>query len=119
MVRVEADGALAHVHEALRDAHHEQAVGLLVVVAGQLAQHLRETCVVRAGADEAHGEDGVDGDVEVVVVRVLGQRVDDRQLRVGRAQEPERERDDPPDDRVAVVHLGGQFGRQKQDVPGG
>ena len=33
---VEGHGALAHVNEALRDANHEQVVGVLGVILGQL-----------------------------------------------------------------------------------
>ena len=48
VVRVDANEALAHVHETLRDAHDKQAVGLLVVVARKLAQPLRKARIVRA-----------------------------------------------------------------------
>ena len=40
-------------------------------------------CIVGAGADEAHCEDGVVGDLRVGVVRELAQRVKDLQPRVG------------------------------------
>ena len=77
---VDANRALAHVHESLRDAYHEQAVRLLVIVARELPEHLREPCVVRARTDQTHGEDRVQCDGEVVVVAILGQGVEDRQL---------------------------------------
>jgi hypothetical protein len=112
--RIEADRAFTHVDEALGDANDKEAVGLLLVVASQLAEHLREPGIVGAGADEAHRKNGVHRDLEVIVVRVLGQRVEDAKLRVRCRKEAERERDSLADDGVAVVHLkqGGRAVRQ-------
>lgn len=84
--RVDANHALAHVDEALRDAYHEEAVGLLVVVARELPQHLRQARIVRPRADQTHRVNGVQRNVQVVVVRVFGQRVEDRKDGVGSAQ---------------------------------
>lgn len=44
----EGDGALSHVQQALRDAHHEEVIRLLVVVLRQRAQHPCYTRVVCA-----------------------------------------------------------------------
>ena len=70
---VDGDRALAHVHEALRDADHEQTVGLLVVVARELSEHLRQPCIVCTRTYETHREDSVERDCEVVIVTVRGE----------------------------------------------
>ena len=103
--RVDGDGALAHVHETLRHSNHEQAVWLLVVVTRELAEHLRQTCVVGAGADETHCEDGVERNGEVVVVGVFGECVHYWELRVGGGDEAQCERHCSAQDGLAVVHL--------------
>ena len=70
-VGVQCQSTLTHMHKTLRNPDHKQAVGLLVVVAGQLAKHLSQTGVVRPRTDQSHGEDGVQRDSEVVIVAVL------------------------------------------------
>ena len=72
----EGEGAFAHVDEALGNAHHEEGVCVAVVVGSELAEELGETGVVGAGAEHAHGEDGVEGNLEVVVVAVFGERIE-------------------------------------------
>ena len=93
------------MHQALSDADHEQRLGLFVIIAGQAAQHLRKTRIVGAGSHETHAEDGIPGDREVRVVRVLGEGVEDGELGVGGGYEAERERDGSADRGVAVCHL--------------
>ena len=102
--RAEREGALAEMDEPLRDADHEEGAGVADVVAGELAEELGEAGVVGAGAEEAHGEDGVDGHVRVGVVGVAREGVVDFHLRVRGADEAERQRDRPPDVGRAVVH---------------
>lgn len=75
--RVQPNRAFTHMHQPLSDPDHEQRVGFFLVVTRELSEHLRETGVVRSSADEAHGEDGVDGDGEVVVVAVFREGVED------------------------------------------
>ena len=93
----------------LSDANHEQAIRLLAVVARELAKHLRQARVVRSGTDETHRKDGVDGDLQVVVVRIAREGVHDREDRVGRAEDTEGERNCSSDHGLAVVHLEGEM----------
>lgn len=79
---VDSDRSLAHVDETLCYTHNEQAVWLLVIVARQLSKHLSETRIVRACADKTHGKDGVEGDLEVVIMAVLRERVENGELRI-------------------------------------
>ena len=66
-----ADHALPHVHQSLRDSDHEEAVGLLVVVTCQLPEHLTESSVVGARANETHGKDSVQSNLKIAVVGVF------------------------------------------------
>ena len=75
-----------------------------MVVAGQLAEQLCETGVVGTSTAETHGEDGVDGDIIVVVVRVTRKSVVNLHLRVARADETQSERHSLADVSLAVVH---------------
>lgn len=78
--RIDPDRSLAHMHQPLRNSHNEQAIWFLVVVSGQLPEHLRETSIIGTCADETHGEDGVESDLEVIVVGVFGECVEDGKL---------------------------------------
>jgi len=62
--------ALSCVKETLGDTDHEEGVGVAVVVRGKLPEELCKSGVVGSGTDQTHGEDGVDGDIVVVIVRV-------------------------------------------------
>jgi hypothetical protein len=132
---VDADGSLAHVNESLfaqekrRSAHnlggastmamdsragahlsdpdHEQTIGLLAVIASELTKHLRQPGVVGSSADKTHRENCINGDLEVVVVRVPREGVHDGEDGVGGAQHAESERNCSSDDGLAVVHLKG------------
>ena len=64
VVRVHRHEALVGMQQALRNAHQEQPRRLLRVLHGQLAEDARNTRVVRAGADEAEGDDYQLRDVE-------------------------------------------------------
>ena len=55
----------------MHDTDHKEAIRLFVVVAHKLAEHLRETSVVRSSANEAQAENGIESDGEVVVVVVV------------------------------------------------
>ena len=81
--------AFTHMHQPLSYPHHEQAIRFLCVVIRKLSEHLCESGVVRACADETHREDGVERDGEVVVVAVFGECVHDGELRIGDGDETE------------------------------
>ncbi len=80
--RVDRNRALAHINQALCNTDDEQTIGFLVIVPCKLSEHLSKTRVVRPGADETHGEYGVESDLEVVVVGVFGEGVEDGELRI-------------------------------------
>jgi hypothetical protein len=66
--------------QSLRNAHHKQTIRFTVVVRCETTQQLCETGIVGSRTDETHGEDGVDGHVEITVVRVPTQRFKDGEL---------------------------------------
>ena len=71
MIRVQSESSLAKMHEALRNADHEEVVLVLGVVLRQLPQDGGQAGVVGAGTDQAEAEDGVVRDLRVLVVREL------------------------------------------------
>jgi len=70
--RTNRESALTHVQKALSDAYHEQRVLIAVIVTGELSQKLSQTSIVRTGANKAHGEDSVNGNVVIIIVRISG-----------------------------------------------
>mmetsp|Transcript_63402 Transcript_63402/g.163130 ORF Transcript_63402/g.163130 Transcript_63402/m.163130 type:complete len:450 (+) Transcript_63402:527-1876(+) len=88
---VDRHEALAHVEQTLSNAHHEQHVGILGVVRGELPEQARQPSVVGSCADETHGDDGAEGDVLVCVMGELGEGVDDTHLRVREIHDGQRD----------------------------
>ncbi|RUS76687.1 hypothetical protein EGW08_015542, partial [Elysia chlorotica] len=102
---------LAQVSQALRQPHHEQVVGVLGVVHSQLSQHGRQPRVVcdsLTGSDDAHGHDGVVSHLGVAVVRELGQRVQDAQLRVRHRDQRQGQGHGTPDRQLSVAQQVGE-----------
>lgn len=116
VVRVQREGPLSHVHEALREADHEEVVSVLGMVLSQLSQHGGQARVVSARAQEAHGKDGVVRYLGVLVVRKLAEGVEDVELRVRGRDEAEGEGDGAAYHGLAVSGIkGGNLKRRFGD----
>mmetsp|Transcript_15417 Transcript_15417/g.38392 ORF Transcript_15417/g.38392 Transcript_15417/m.38392 type:complete len:468 (-) Transcript_15417:1687-3090(-) len=103
VVGVQPQQALAHVHKTLRDAHHEQLRGVLVVVGREVAQHARQARVVGARAHEAQRQDGGARHLAVQVVAQPRQRVQHQDLGVADVEQRQRQRYGALDSWLAVL----------------
>ena len=75
MTGLDVDQTLAHVADALSHSHHEESVGIPVVVTGKGTQAASQPRVVGARPDDALSQDGVDGALLISVISELGQHV--------------------------------------------
>lgn len=79
------------VHERkkahLCDSDHEQTIGLLGVIAGELAEHLSQTSIIGSSPYKSHSKDSIDGNGEVIVVGVARESVENGENGVGSTEQ--------------------------------
>ena len=56
----------------LSDPDDKQAIRLCSIINSQLPQHLCQPRIIRSSSNETHCENSIEGDLEILVVRVLG-----------------------------------------------
>jgi hypothetical protein len=98
-----AEQALAHGGQALRDAHDEQVVGLLRVELTQLPQQPVYARIVGTGGHQAQAEDSALREIGIGVVTEAAELVDHTVLRVGDVQQRQGQRHHAAHGQLAVV----------------
>jgi len=80
MIGIQCHCTLPHVKHSLRNADHEKTIGFTVIITCKTTQQLCKAGIIRSSTNETHSEDGVDGDVEITVMRVSTERFKHREL---------------------------------------